>query len=169
VAVFLLFAQPTPFSFSAGLILLVLGETLRFWSVAYAGRETREATIVAPRLVTCGPFAYVRNPIYLGNMIMYSGVTIIANLWLPLLLLFVWLYFGVQYALIVAAEEQALSETFGSDYQHYRNNVPAWLPTRGRYHGKATPFLPAAALKSEKSTLLSIVAMLAVLYLRMTL
>ena len=64
----------------------------------------------APQLVTNGPYAYVRNPLYIGNMMLYSGAGIISNFWLPWLLVFIWIFFGIQYHFIVKLEEEKLQE-----------------------------------------------------------
>jgi len=167
VLIFILFAHPTGTSFSIGILLIIAGEFLRIWSVAYAGRETRERTILASRLVTRGPYAYLRNPIYLGNLIIYTGVTIMADLWMPYFLFFVWGYFGLQYYFIEAAEAQSLQILFGNEYKTYQNDVPAWLPFL-RWTRSKNLFPPdfAAALRSEKSTFLSIAGVIILLYLK---
>lgn len=167
VLLFIFFATPTATSLVAGVPLIFLGEILRIWSVAYAGPETRELEIRTPRLVTTGPYAFVRNPIYLANCLMYTGVTLAANLWLPWLLPAVWIYFGMQYHLIVLAEEMRLQTTFGKAYATYRQHVRRWFPSRSRFaRQNAVPNLPVA-IRSEGSTFLSIAGILAVLLLRM--
>ncbi len=52
---------------------LVLGATLRIWAVSHPGRHTRSRTIKAPSLTTAGPYAFVRNPIYLANFLIGFG------------------------------------------------------------------------------------------------
>ncbi|MEZ4764163.1 MAG: isoprenylcysteine carboxylmethyltransferase family protein [Calditrichia bacterium] len=133
---FFFLAQPTPNSFAAGIFWVIAGEILRIWSVAYTGKETRQHIINTPKLAVGGPYAFVRNPIYIGNLIIYSGVTIIANLWLPFFLFFVWLYFGLQYIFIVRAEENALKSAFGDAYDRYRQAVPGWFPALKPYPGE---------------------------------
>ncbi len=167
VLIFIFFAHPTGTSFFRGSLLILAGELLRIWSVAYTGRETRESIILASRLVTCGPYSYLRNPIYLGNFVIYTGVTIMANLWMPYFLFFVWGYFGLQYYFIEAAEAQSLRILFGNAYKMYQNEVPAWLPFLKRNRSK-NMFPPdfASALRSEKSTFLSIAGVIFLLFLK---
>ncbi|GIS70965.1 MAG: hypothetical protein CM1200mP10_05420 [Candidatus Neomarinimicrobiota bacterium] len=62
-----------------GLIFIILGESIRFWSVSYAGGITRTTTVGATTLCTAGPFAHTRNPLYIGNMLMYNGIVLIAG------------------------------------------------------------------------------------------
>src|SRR4051794_25243619 len=62
---------------SCALVLVVLGLALRAWGSGCAGTHTRSATIEAPRLITGGPFAYVRNPIYTGTMCLGFGMALL--------------------------------------------------------------------------------------------
>ena len=62
-----LFALPTTTTVLCGFAVAILGESLRFWGVAYAGSLTRvTGSVGAPEVVVAGPFAYLRNPLYLG-------------------------------------------------------------------------------------------------------
>ena len=62
-----------------GFILIAIGESLRMWAVSYAGGITRTTNVGAPSLCTSGPYGYTRNPLYIGNMIIYSGVVFVAG------------------------------------------------------------------------------------------
>ena len=65
----------------SGFAVIALGEFSRLWGVAIAGSETRTTGPVGGTyLITRGPFAYVRNPLYVGNMLLYSGVGVMAKL-----------------------------------------------------------------------------------------
>ncbi len=168
VLIIVYFARPTPQSFFLGLMGMLLGEAIRLWGVSYAGGATRTRQVGAPRLVTNGPFAYVRNPLYLGNMLIYTGAAIIPNVGTPWLLFIVWIYFGFQYYWIVRLEEQKLTELFGSTYRRYQQQVPRFFPR----FSPAPPAHPVdpdlkAALKSEKSTFLSFLTILLLFYLKM--
>ncbi len=70
------FARPVFWGLVTGFFMICIGELLRFWAVSVAGGETRTTRIPHGRgdLVTDGPFAYLRNPMYVGNLIIYSGV-----------------------------------------------------------------------------------------------
>ena len=56
-----------------GIIFVVLGELGRIWCVSYAGGITRTRKGDLNQLITSGPFSFVRNPIYISNIIMYSA------------------------------------------------------------------------------------------------
>ena len=61
-------------SFILGFIVALTGEGLRLWGVCYAGSETRTTgSVGGTYLVVSGPFAYIRNPLYAGNILIYLG------------------------------------------------------------------------------------------------
>ena len=149
---------------------MLIGEWARFWGVAYAGGATRTRNVGAPRLITSGPFGYVRNPLYIGNMIMYAGAAIIANVWIPYLIIGVLFYFAVQYYSIVKLEEQKLVELFKESYADYVQSVPRFLP-RLKPLVAQDPTQPnfKKAFRSEKSTFMSFSAIVILFVLKMAL
>ena len=161
VLLVLIFARPNTSSFLWGILSMFIGEMIRFWGVAYAGGATRTRKVGANMLVTNGPFAFVRNPLYIGNMFIYSGAGIISNTCLPWLILVIWIFFGIQYYLIVKLEEEKLQELFGNSYLEYKNKVPRFLPQFHPFKAE-NPVKPdfKNALRSEKSTFLSILVIL---------
>ena len=109
---------------SLGLVLA--GLALRAWAAGCAGRHTRRATIEAPALATGGPFAHVRNPIYLASVILGVGmVGLLADPWMLALCGAVFLFL---YTAIVPAEERFLRGQFGDAYARYYAHVPRLLP-----------------------------------------
>jgi protein-S-isoprenylcysteine O-methyltransferase Ste14 len=135
--------QPTGIAASIALIALGLG--LRAWAGGCAGAHTRLATIEAPRLVTGGPFAYVRNPIYLASVVL--GLGMVALIGDPWLLVFYVGVFALLYGAIVPAEEKFLREKFGEEYVRYCTHVPRVLPRLRAWKGATpAPFNPRAAL-----------------------
>lgn len=109
---------------SVGLILL--GLALRAWAGGCAGLHTRTASIEAPRLVTGGPFAHVRNPIYLASVILGLGmVMLIGDPFLSFLYIAVFIFL---YGFIVPAEERFLRSKFNGAYEAYCRSVPRVLP-----------------------------------------
>jgi protein-S-isoprenylcysteine O-methyltransferase Ste14 len=108
------------------LALVVLGLAGRAWAAGCAGRHTRLARIEAPRLITGGPYAWVRNPIYLASIFLGLGmVGLLGDPWMlvPYVAVFLFLYVS-----IVPAEEEFLAAQFGESYARYRANVPRFLP-----------------------------------------
>jgi protein-S-isoprenylcysteine O-methyltransferase Ste14 len=140
LAVMVVFARPTVWSIIAGIVLMTLGETLRFWGVSIVGAETRTTgTVGGTYLITSGPFAFVRNPLYLGNMMLYAGVGVMSMALFPWLIAVAVLWFYIQYWLIVTREEEYLASTFGDAYGEYLNNVPRFFPRLTPYRSTLPP------------------------------
>jgi protein-S-isoprenylcysteine O-methyltransferase Ste14 len=149
---------------------MLIGEWMRFWGVAYAGGATRTRNVGAPRLITNGPFGYVRNPLYIGNMIMYTGATVITKVWMPYLILVVLFYFAIQYYFIVRLEEDKLKELFKDEYYEYLKTVPRFIPRLNSINS-LNPSRPnySNAFRSEKSTFMSFSTIVILFILKMVL
>ena len=103
-----------------------------------------------------GPFAYVRNPLYVGNLMMYVGVGVMANALAPYLALVAIGFFLFQYSMIVTKEEEYLRTTFGDEYERYVQEVPRFIPRFSRYPGEHSFHRDAdlsRGLQSERRTL----------------
>lgn len=158
--VMIYFAHPSVESVIIGFCIISFGEFLRLWGVAIAGSETRTTGPVGGTfLITTGPFAYVRNPLYVGNMLLYFGVGVMANAIFPWLTLIALAYFLFQYSLIVSLEEEYLSNTFGEHFTKYCAAVPRFVPTFTPYAAgmhDQPPLDWKRGLISEKRTLQAI-------------
>ena len=108
------------------------------------------------RLVTYGIFAWVRNPLYVGNFLIWMGFTIISGvLWfLPIAIVI----FAFEYSLIVRYEEGVLESIFGAEYLAYKESTPRWIP-RPPQSSAAGPHDWAEAWRSEVSTFLQYAAL----------
>jgi len=150
-------------SWVPGLLLLVCGEGFRVWGVAVVGKESRTRGSGTGKLATYGPYAYVRNPLYVGNFFLTLGATFISELlWLiPVVVVL----FVVQYVPIVLWEERVLAEKFGPEYAAYCQQVPRWLPRwrRQKPHAAAIPYQWRAACWSERSTFGTLVLLILVM------
>ncbi len=130
---FLWIAKPCPTSLFLGALLAVLGESLRLWAIGYTGEPTRSQELDAPELVTSGPYALVRNPLYLGNLLNGMAVATAAvgghtfevalSMWLAAAL-----FLGFVYHNIIMLEQDFLLQEFGEDYSLYSQTVPALIP-----------------------------------------
>jgi protein-S-isoprenylcysteine O-methyltransferase Ste14 len=128
-----IFGSPSVRSAVVGLIVATVGELIRIWAVGFSGVTTRSDAVTAPKLVTAGPYAFVRNPLYLGNAVIalgfwlaFSGnvsLTTSAALFFAIGILIV-----AVYASIIPLEESYLAQTFGAAYDAYRREVPAIVP-----------------------------------------
>ena len=160
ILILIYFARPTFASALVGAIPLILGESLRLWAVGYAGGATRSRTLgAASDLVTTGPYAHVRNPLYLGNLLLSLGVCVIANVYWMIIVLLIG-YF-VQYLPIIASEEAYLREFCGAAYETYYTAVPRFIPRLRSYaNPSAHSFSLPRALTAEKRTLTAIVCVI---------
>ena len=158
--------SPDAITWWPGLALLVMGEGLRLWGVAIVGKGSRTRGSGVARLVTTGPYAYVRNPLYLGNFLLTLGATFISELlWMIPVVVVLYL---LQYVPIILWEEQVLSERFGAEYAAYCRKVPRWIPRwRPRPAGAAaTAYQWRSALWSERSTFGAIAVLLVVMVIK---
>ncbi len=154
----------SPFRWEIGLALIMAGEAIRLAGVAAAGTVTRRRSRNVERLVTYGIFAWARNPLYIGNFLIWMGfVTISGVLWfLP----FAVLLFAVEYELIVRYEEGVLESIFGREYLDYKSCTPRWIPRPPKYESPAGDYHWGEAFKSEISTFLQYAVLLLAFWIK---
>lgn len=120
------FGRPQPWEWAAGLALAGLGEGLRIWAAGYLVK-TKE-------LITGGPYSHVRNPLYLGRLLILTGVAIAASMpemWrLNLVFLAVGyaVFFGYYMPRKERTEPARLEEIHGEPFRRYFAAVPAIFP-----------------------------------------
>jgi protein-S-isoprenylcysteine O-methyltransferase Ste14 len=147
----------TPVNWAIGGALIVLGEAVRLAGVAAAGTVTRRRSRNVQRLVTYGIFGWVRNPLYVGNFLIWMGFVVISGvLWFLPIAVFV---FAIEYSLIVRYEEGVLESIFGQEYVDYKTKVPRWW-ARPERHPRPGPHDWGEAWKSEISTFLQYAVLL---------
>ena len=146
-----------------GISLILIGELIRINAVRFAGGATRTRNVGAPFLCTSGPYSRTRNPLYWGNIIIYSGVAFLGGgnfMWE--LVALVGLFFILQYYLIISLEEETLKIKFKDQYDLYIKNVPKLLPriTPWNNDNEIKPQSVLKTLKTEKRTLQNILFIL---------
>jgi len=119
-------APPSAALIAAGVAVTLVGELLRLWGVHHIGAISRTRADRLGPLVSSGPFARVRNPLYLGNIAIWVGFALTARLvWLaPIIAILLFL----EYHAIVRWEEQLLEDRLGDGYRTYKSRVPRWAP-----------------------------------------
>jgi protein-S-isoprenylcysteine O-methyltransferase Ste14 len=117
--------QQTTLGWIIGAAFILIGEALRIAGVSAAGTVTRRRSRDVQRLVTYGIFAWVRNPLYVGNFLIWIGFVVGSGvLWfIPLAIVL----FGIEYTLIVRYEEGVLESIFGQEYVDYKGRVRRWV------------------------------------------
>jgi protein-S-isoprenylcysteine O-methyltransferase Ste14 len=117
-ALFVLFARPRPATLIVGVVVSVAGLALRAWAAGHIRKNSA--------LATSGPYAFTRNPLYLGSFLLGLGFTIGSGFW-PLAFLFALLFIGI-YLPVMRVESGTLANLFGEDFQRYARAVPLFFP-----------------------------------------
>ena len=105
-----------------GVSIVLLGVALRIW----AQQHIHHRLIGHKQLTTTGPYEFVRNPLYIGNIILCVGVIIASELlWLIPVTVF-WCI--AIYSIVIRYEEEHLLEKYGDAYRRYLLQVPRWFP-----------------------------------------
>jgi protein-S-isoprenylcysteine O-methyltransferase Ste14 len=127
-ALFIVLARPRPLTLAIGGAVALVGLGLRAWA---AGHIRKNAA-----LATSGPYAYTRNPLYLGSFLLGLGFTIASARLLPGIV-FTALFLGI-YLPVMRVESADLAAIFGEDYQRYARAVPLFLPRLIPYRDEKT-------------------------------
>jgi protein-S-isoprenylcysteine O-methyltransferase Ste14 len=150
-------APPSGFLVGIGVGITVVGELIRLWGVYHIGAISRTRSERLGPLIDTGPFALLRNPLYVGNIALWVGFALIARLiWLgPVILVLL----ALEYHAIVRWEETLLESRLGQTYRDYAARVPRWLPTFSRsnrgergFRRQREGFSWRATLFSERGT-----------------
>ena len=153
------FSEPFKPFWVYGFLLIFLGEMIRFNAVRHAGGRTRTTNVGAKSLCTSGPYSRTRNPLYIGNLFIYSGMVFFAGgMYMVELFTSVIVYFIFQYSMIISLEEEKLSILFEKNYLRYKSNVPRLIPLIKPWSNasKQTPASILKTFKTEKRTLQNI-------------
>ncbi|MCU0236560.1 MAG: isoprenylcysteine carboxylmethyltransferase family protein [Acidobacteria bacterium] len=135
-----------------GFLIALAGAATRFVAVGFAKPFTsgRENFLKAENLNTSGLYAIVRNPLYVGNFLVYNGVLIAYAS--PAALALFNAFFIVNYYFIILSEENYLEKQFGELYNEYRRAVPKVIPRPRLYRKYDRPFSWTRAIFKEKNT-----------------
>ncbi len=112
----------SPLRWIVGFPLVVLGGGLALWGMVTVG--WKNTTGLKGGFVSAGPYRFTRNPQYVGDIVFFGGVSVIANsvfLWITHLLVSLW------FVVAPLAEEPWLEEQYGEVYREYSGRVPRFL------------------------------------------
>ncbi len=129
-----LLARPRPAAVAAGALLATLGESIRIWAAGHLHKTVE--------LITSGPYRYTRNPLYLGRLLIFTGLAVAAELpghanW-GVLLVFWAVFFGYYLPRKERVEPERLLAVHGEPYARYRASVPALWPRSSPYSEGST-------------------------------
>ena len=112
-------AEPELWSILVGVVLTLIGLTIRTWACGHLEKEKK--------LTTSGPYQYTRNPLYFGNLLIGLGVVIGAQSWWVLGCAFV--VFVIFYSVIIMSEKKKMEMLFPMEYAEYKRLVPLFFPS----------------------------------------
>lgn len=148
-----------------GLFIALSGEFIRMLTVGFShsGSSGRESHLRADRLNTTGLYSLVRNPLYIGNFFIFSGLIIVfAN---PLALLVMALFLSGQYYFIILAEEAYLKDKYGPEFDDYCARVRRIIPGLMAYRKNSRPFNAQKVLFKENDSLFNLLMIFLLLLL----
>ena len=148
-----------------GIVMALVGLVMRGVVIGYAyiKRGGLNKQVYADKLVTEGLFSICRNPLYFGNMLIYSGIFLMHGNFLITLTGIAIFYFI--YICIIATEENYLRNKFGADYETYCANTPRWIPQFSKFKEAITDmeFDFKKAILKDYSTIFNTIITLALI------
>jgi protein-S-isoprenylcysteine O-methyltransferase Ste14 len=166
----LIWADPRRPWWVIGIGCMVVGEALRCWGAAHLGLAARSSRPLSHKLVTSGPFAHTRHPLYWGNACLTLGFVTATGAGWPWFPALSGLGFALLYGMHACREERALSVAFPAEYATYRASVPArrWRvrPARVAGAGESSRSSLARALHVELGSIHAELWLLILLWLR---
>ena len=140
---YLIFARPTANSLIVGAIVALVGLLIRGWAAGHIVKNNR--------LATTGPYAFTRNPLYLGSFLIAAGFALAAH-WSLLILVVV--FFAVVYGPTIQQERDHVRSLFPEAYAEYEKHVPVFfprlLPWRGGTERDGEPFSLALYMRHRE-------------------
>lgn len=142
-----------------GLAVSLLGEMIRVMTVGFSfpGTSGRETYLRADHLNSTGIYSVVRNPLYIGNFFMFSGIVIVfANIYAVVMFT---VFLVGQYYFIVLSEENYLKGKYGKKYKEYCSGVRRIIPKLWGYVKNENPFNLKKVIFKEKDGIFNVLMM----------
>ena len=145
-----IFAKPNLSGVIVGIVLIILGEGIRIWAAGHLQKNEV--------LTVTGPYAYVKNPLYIGSILITTGFCILAdNIYLLAMATFLFCFHYIPYKKRV--EGDRLRKIFGSQFEDYDQKVPDYIPSWTPYSSEKNPWRFGNFIEnSEEGILIIIVA-----------
>ena len=140
----LVLAKPEARPYWIGVGFAVVGQAIRIWSAGYLSK--------LEKLVTAGPFALCRNPLYIGSFFITVGYCFMCNrldVWIAGVIAF-WLFHGGA----TAYEEILLRQEFGDAFDEYCTRIPRFLPHPRSMSGEGSFSVRQLLLNNEHVSLI---------------
>jgi hypothetical protein len=126
-----IFAKPQFSGVLIGMILIFLGESIRIWAAGHLQKNEV--------LTVTGPYAYVKNPLYIGSIFITAGFCILGdNIYLLAAAFFMFCFHYIPYKKRV--EGDRLRKIFGNQFDDYDQKVPDYIPILAPYSNEKSPW-----------------------------
>jgi protein-S-isoprenylcysteine O-methyltransferase Ste14 len=147
-ALLVIFAAPHPAGIVIGLPLIIIGECIRIWAAGHLQKNEN--------LTVSGPYAHVKNPLYVGTILITAGFCIMAdNIYLLSLAMFAFCFHYIPYKKRV--EGDRLKKIFGQRYEEYDLKVPEYIPQWTSYPGEGVSWQFKCFIENSEEGILLIV------------
>jgi protein-S-isoprenylcysteine O-methyltransferase Ste14 len=135
-------AHPSRPSFLAGLAVIAVGEAIRLWAAGHLQKNLQ--------VTTTGPYAHVKNPLYLGALLILAGFLVMSQVWVLGAIGLV-VFFAYYAPFKKQRESDRLRERFGQQWVDYDRAVPDYLPRLSPYAGRgAAQWQPALVVENSE-------------------
>lgn len=152
------FAKPQTKWLLWGAAIAIFGLIVRGYAAGYLRKHQQ--------LATSGPYAFTRNPLYLGSMFLAAGFCVASHSWISTLLLAV--YIAVFYPVVIRREQSELERHYGSAFLDYASRVPAFWPRLTPATPPTTRFSWSLYLQNrEYEATIGLAVAMAILFVRM--
>ena len=101
-----------------GVAIAIIGLLLRGYAAGHLRKHKQ--------LAISGPYAYTRNPLYLGSVLLAAGFSVASHSWISTLLLAA--YIAIFYPVVIRREQAELKTLYGAAFEQYASQVPAFWP-----------------------------------------
>lgn len=122
-----LLGDPQQMLLYVGTAIAAVGAAVRMWASGYVMKNKE--------LATNGPYAYVRHPLYVGNILLLVGFSLASSQWWSFVLMIALLWF--YYPPTISYEDNKLRGIFGEEWENWAKNIHALIPTFGEKAGSA--------------------------------
>ncbi len=143
-----IFAKPQFSGILIGMVLIFFGEGIRIWAAGHLQKNEV--------LTVTGPYAHVKNPLYIGSILITAGFCIMAdNIYLLAAAYFMFCFHYIPYKKRV--EGDRLKKIFGAEFEDYNEKVPEYLPRWTRYSNKKVSWQFKCFVENSEEGILIIV------------
>ena len=129
IVLLFIYAQPQAMLMLGGIPLILIGEAVRLWAAGHLSKN-KEVT-------NTGPYAYVKNPLYIGTFLVMIGFCMVAAQW-ELLVLGLGVFFFYYAPKKKEVESDRLREIFGEAWDDYDKSVPDYIPKLTPYQNRSS-------------------------------